>query len=241
MGAKTAILAYIDGNAGQQLGRSERLTVEVARQLVNRIHPDRPAEQLPDATLADEVWPSDDHTYVAAFAGVYLVCDQRFAVERPSQLAPHLFDLAAGRRVLLHTMHSGSDALAIGVWEAGQLRRALGVRSGTVVENVGPLLPFEAPYWRHHDADGETTSVPIRPLDLGEAALRAWFGFALEGEISRNQIDPDDIPVYGFRTADPTGAEQATRQALLEQFRRTHTLRRYSMGPDGTLVEIIDA
>jgi hypothetical protein len=162
MGAKTAILAFVDDNAIQPLRQGNRLTVEAARQIVRLVHPDFPVEQVSDAMLGDEIWPDDDHTYVAAFAGAELLCDRRFAIHRPSQLSSHLLKMAAGRRVLLHAMNTVSDTLAIGMWESGRLRRALSVSPGGVVEDIGSPLEFEAPYWgtgvRH-----DTASVPFRP------------------------------------------------------------------------------
>ena len=61
---------------------------------------------------------------------------------------------------------------------------------------------------------------------MGEAALLVWSGFVLEGDVSGNQVDPYEIEVHGYRTADPTGAQQAARQAALDEFLRTHPLRR---------------
>ncbi|GAA1542175.1 hypothetical protein GCM10009827_072100 [Dactylosporangium maewongense] len=42
----------------------------------------------------------------------------------------------------------------------------------------------------------------LKGCELGEAALRAWFGFVLEGDTSADQIDPFKVAMYGFRTAD---------------------------------------
>jgi hypothetical protein len=172
------------------------------------------------------------------------VCDRRLAIDRPSQLPAHLLDLAAGRRVILHAMNSTSDSLSIAMWEAGRLRRALSVGPDSVVEDIGLRLGFEEPFWtaQHptgaHVRPGRVGPVPFAPLEMGEAALLAWFGFRLEGSVRSNQVDPGTIALHGYRTADQSGAEQAARQAALEEFRRTHTLRRYKLGPGGRLVEL---
>jgi hypothetical protein len=42
MGPKTAIVAFVHGDASEQLRKADRLTVEAARQLIGLVHPDRP-------------------------------------------------------------------------------------------------------------------------------------------------------------------------------------------------------
>jgi hypothetical protein len=44
---------------------------------------------------------------------------------------------------------------------------------------------------------------PFHPLELGEAALGALFGFVLEGtgQPDDPDLDPDEIPLVGFQIA----------------------------------------
>jgi hypothetical protein len=66
--------------------------------------------------------------------------------------------------------------------------------------------------------------LPFHPLDLGEEALRALFGFVLEGRPDPSDLDADEIHLHGFRVTDQTGHEQAERERMLaaaRQMRRT--------------------
>ncbi|WP_329029428.1 MULTISPECIES: DUF6928 family protein [unclassified Streptomyces] len=148
--------------------------------------------------LAESTHPPEGITYAASFPGVDLVCDRRLMFYRPSELPAYLLKAAAGRRVILHAMHSVSDWLAFAVWEEGRLRRSLSLSpDGGIVENVGDPLPFEAPYWAG-DRAMEDYALPFHPLDLGNEALRSFFGFLLEGSLSPEDVDPDTVPLLGF-------------------------------------------
>lgn len=113
--------------------------------------------------LAESTHPPEGITYAASFPGVDLVCDRRLMFYRPSELPAYLLKAAAGRRVILHAMHSVSDWLAFAVWEEGRLRRSLSLSpDGGIVENVGDPLPFEAPYWAG-DRAMEDYALPFHP------------------------------------------------------------------------------
>jgi hypothetical protein len=81
------------------------------------------------------------------------------------------------------------------------------------MDRYGHLPERERPELVARAVGGTPTAFDVTKTGQYSAALRAWFGFGLEGDVSTNHIDPYDIPVYGFRTADPTGAEQSVRQA----------------------------
>ncbi|MEU6862169.1 hypothetical protein ABZ924_02635 [Streptomyces sp. NPDC046876] len=154
-------------------------------------------------------------TYAGSFPSVDLVCDRRLMFVRPSEVSVHVLEAAAGRRVILHAMHSVSDWLAFAVWEDGRLRRSLSLSpDGGIVEDIGDPFPFETPFWagdRPVDPDPEWEeepyALPFHPLELGNEALRAFFGFLLEGHPSVEDVDPDGIPLLGFRRA--TASESA--------------------------------
>ncbi|MBB2947381.1 hypothetical protein FB565_007149 [Actinoplanes lutulentus] len=76
---------------------------------------------------------------------------------------------------------------------------------------------------------------------MGGQALRALFGFILEGRPEPGDIDPFDVHMHGFRVADPTGREQAERDARMTQLvAMMRPARRYRMMPDGTQRELAD-
>jgi hypothetical protein len=145
-------------------------------------------------------------------------------------------------------MHSVSDWLCFAVWDNGSLVRSLSVSpSGGIGENIGEPYDFELPYWAGERPVGSTLSgdpypLPFHPLELGEDALRALFGFILEGRPDPSDVDPYQVPLRGFRVADPTGREQAEREAEMKQLlQQMGPPRRYRMKPDGTFEEIRDA
>jgi hypothetical protein len=156
--------------------------------------------------------------FAAAFPGLGILCDGSVALDRPSELPARYTD-APGGRVVLHAMHSVVDWFAFGVWEKGRLVRALSVSPDHgIIENIGDPLPFEVPYWdgEHSEEDDDDEegpedpdSLPFHPLELGEEALAAFFGFRLEGVPT--EIDPFNIPVAGFRSARPRSVLQRLR------------------------------
>lgn len=55
---------------------------------------------------------------------------------------------AAQGTARLHAMHSVVDWFAFGVGQDGQLQRSLSLLPDNgILENFGPKLPFEEPYW----------------------------------------------------------------------------------------------
>jgi hypothetical protein len=248
MGAKTGVLVFADTDVPAALrGATSLPDRERVAALVHRVHPGYAVEYVDDSELGDAVYPPTDLIYATSIGGVDVLCDQRFMIDSPSQLPGHLLDLAEGRNVILHAMHSVVDWLAFAVWENGALVRSLSLSpDGGIGENIGEPFEFERPYWA-----GEHPVVPVpgwpnqgpyplpfHPLDLGEEALRALFGFILEGMPQPTDVDPYSVPMYGFRASDPTGEEQAAREALMAQALRQMGPPRRFRYVDGVLVEI---
>ncbi|MER5872212.1 hypothetical protein [Streptomyces sp. NPDC002044] len=214
MGAKTGLLAYADGDITAALREvTEADTTETAG-LVERLYPGWVTEAREGEILSEGTYPADGLTYAASFPGVDIVCDRRLMIDRPSQLPEHLVAASAGRRMVLHAMHSVMDWLAFAVWEDGRLVRSLSLSPDSgVIEDIGEPFPFEAPYWAgdhpvEMDPDWEDEApypLPFHPLELGEEALRAFFGFILEGRRAPTDIDPDEVRLHGFRLTVPGG------------------------------------
>jgi hypothetical protein len=74
-----------------------------------------------------------------------------------------------------------------------------------ILENIGDKRSFEIPYWagKHPAIDGDDEDAeypfPFHPLELGEAALKEFFGYNLEGEIDESQPDVESIPLLTFK------------------------------------------
>lgn len=247
MGAKTALLAFARGDIRPVLRDASRSERAEAEALVRRVHPGYTVEPADESTLVDSTYPYDGMTYATVLPGVELVCDPRLALDRPSVLPEHLLGLGAGRRIVVHGMHSGSDSLAFAVWENGVLVRSLSLSpDGGIQENIGEPFEFESPYWAgEHPVedvlggpDEGPYPLPFHPLELGEEALRALFGFVLEGYLAPDDVDAEGVHLHGFWVTDPTGREQAERDAALaEALRRMGPPRRFRIGPDGRLQE----
>lgn len=138
MGAKTALLAFAKGDPRQALRRATRSDRAQVEASVRRLHPGYDVEPIDDGTLADWVHPPDDTTYATVLPGVELFCDLRLVLDRPSELPAHLLRAGAGRRIVMHGMHSVSDWLCFAVWEDGTLVRSLSLSpDGGIQENLG--------------------------------------------------------------------------------------------------------
>lgn len=132
--------------------------------------------------------------------------------DTPSHLPEHLVSAGAGRRLVLHAMHSVVDWLAFAVWEDGHLLRSLSLSPDRgVIENIGTPLPFEQPYWSgdrpadvipRPDEDEEPYPLPFHPLELGEEALRSLYGFVQEGYPEPDDVDAATVRLLGFCFGD---------------------------------------
>jgi hypothetical protein len=248
VGAKTALLAFADGDLRTALRGAGGGDQHEAEALIGEVHPGYRMEPIGDGALSDDVYPPDDITYAAVLPGVRLLCDRRLVLDRPSELPPHLRKLGEGRRIIMHAMHSVVDWFAFAVWEDGQLVRSLSLSpDGGIEENLGKPYEFEVPYWAGKHSvepvpgwpDQRPYPLPFHPLEFGEEALRGLFGFTIEGYPHPDDIDAEAVRLHGFRVTDPTGTEQAEREALYAEARRQMgSPRRFQMGPDGTLQEV---
>ncbi|WP_067484078.1 DUF6928 family protein [Actinomadura hibisca] len=245
MGAKTGLLIYADGEISQALRAASAPGPAQAAALVERLYPGRVVREGEPSSLGDGCYPSPGTVYAGSFPGVDVVCDQRVMLDHPSELAGHLVEASAGRRLVLHAMHSVVDWLAFAVWEDGQLVRSLSLSPDNgIMEDIGDPLPFEESFWAGEhpvpddpDWSEEPYPLPFHPLDLGEAALRALLGFILEGMPEPDDIDPYGIELLGFQIADPD--EVVAHDAAMEEaVRAMGQPRRFTFGPDGSLSEI---
>lgn len=250
MGAKTAILAFADGDLREALRGAVPCSPKDAEALVRRVHPGYTVESIHDGTL-EYTYPMDDVTYATVLAGGEVVCDKRLVMDNPSELPPHLLELGAGRRIIMHGMHSVVDWLCFAVWEDGRLVRSLSLSPGDgIIENIGEPYEFERPFWagehpvlpwpgEEDDEDDGPYPFVFHPLELGEEALRALFGFTIEGEVRDDAVDIASVHMHGFSVTDPTGVEQAEREAFYQQFSQSmEPPRFYEVGPDGSMREV---
>ncbi|MFJ9755057.1 DUF6928 family protein [Streptomyces sp. NPDC101149] len=239
---------YADGDVPGLL--REAGTADLARTagMMRRLYPGWETEESAGSTLWDGVYPPEGTAYAASWPGVEFIGDQRVMIDFPSQLPEHLVAASAGRRLVLHAMHSVVDWLAFAVWEDGRLVRSLSLSPDSgIIENIGEPLSFEVPYWAGDrpadvipwpDEDEEPYPLPFHPLELGEDALRALCGFVREGHPEPDDIDTANIRLHGFRVRDPHGPDPAEREAALQKaMEAMGPPRFFSLGPDGSLIE----
>lgn len=248
MGAKTGLLVYADDDVPGLLQQVGAADLEQTSVMMRRLYPSCEIEDTDGSDLYEGVYPPDGTAYAGSWPGVEIICDQRVMIDFPSQLPRHLVAASAGRRLVLHAMHSVVDWLAFAVWEDGRLIRSLSLSPDHgIIENIGEPLAFELPYWaggRPADVipwpgeEEEPYALPFHPLELGEDALRALCGFIKEGMPEPGDVDAENIELRGFRVRDPNGPDLAEKEAELRRaMEAMGPPRFFTMGPDGLLVE----
>jgi hypothetical protein len=203
---RTAIVAYGDSDVAHVLRSAPVLDRTATAELVRKAFPDNRIDDAGDALLYDCLDPAEDLAYVGSFRGVDLICSWRLVDQRPSQAARRCLPAARLPNVYLHSMHGATNRIAFAAWQSGTLVRSLSLAADDeVVENLGEPLPFEAPFWAGErtadpdESDGVAYAYPFHPRDLGEEALRAFLGFGLGGMGSLDEVDPEVIPLVGYR------------------------------------------
>ena len=201
---------YADGDVAGALRDAGELDRAATDALVARLLPGLAVVAVGDGNLGSSVNPPAGLLYAGVFEGLTIICAAELGEIRPGDLRPGWLAEGAGRRVVLHSMHSVSDFLGFAVWGAdGTLERALCVSPDDgVVEDGGERLAFERAYWdgRHPveaDEDEEPYPLPFHPLDLGEDALAALCGFVIVGGPPEGMPDPGRVPLAGFRLPVP--------------------------------------
>jgi hypothetical protein len=207
MGAKDWMVFYAERDVPSVLRERPTLDREATERLAARLFPGHTVTALDDVSLLDGN-PPDDEVYAAVWPGAMVVCSGELGIDRPSTLDRRFIEAGAGRTIYLHAMHSVVDWFAFAVWQSdGQLRRALSLSPDSgIVENIGDPLPFEEPFWAgdrpavdpEDDDDEDPYPLAFHPLELGEEALGALFGFVYEGPASVDTIDPEDITLAAF-------------------------------------------
>lgn len=257
MGAKTGLLAYTTGNVADALrNRPAESSREAAEMFVQRLHPGWPVapREDPYANLSEMVHPPEDIVYAVCFPDVDILCSRTVMLDRPSELPPRYLQAAEGRTVILHAMHSVVDFLAFAIWKDGVLIRSLSLSPDSgIIEDVGEHLPFEEPYWAgEHPVEpldfvplpgqpgpsGDPYPLPFHPLELGEEALRALFGFIIEGFPDPDDIDAFEVPVHGFDVVDLDGQTPEERKAERDALMAKMGPPRMFRMQDGVLVEV---
>lgn len=248
MGAKSALLVYASCHPADLLRMPPPPDPGQTTALVATTHPGWSGTPGGGGRLAECIYPPQGLVYAGSFPGIDVLCDQEVMADRPSGLPAHLLEPGAGRRVILHAMHSVSDWFAYAIWDDGALVRSLSLDPGTgVIEDIGARQPFEAPFWAGKHAVPPSGGrpghpLPFHPLDLGEAALHELMGFVLEGRREETDVAAGEVELIEFAV---TPAVRITKEQI-DEFIRTRKRTTYRVGrggthrigPDGSLIPI---
>ncbi len=200
------MIVYSNGDASENFKAEKSLDKEATISLLNKLYPDEQLEPIDDGDLS-YTNPPDDIIYAGCFNNVSVIAAKEFAGDYPSKVNPRFIDFSLGENIYLHAMHSAVDWLAFAKWENGKLVRALSLSPDSgILEEIGNRLAFEFDYWegKHPAVDPEEEDkfdypFVFHPLELGEAALKEFFGYQLEGYIDENLLEPEEIPLLGFK------------------------------------------
>lgn len=209
MGAKTWMLVYTKDAPKQILNGYPQPDREATTALVRQLFSDEKTLPLADGNLSFTC-PSSDEIVAGCFPDLVIIGAAEFGIDFPSQLSSKFISAFSDGTLYLHAMHSAVDWLAFAVWRNGILERSLSLSPDSgILEDIGARLPFELPYWEGchpaFDPDDEDAAYPFvfHPLELGEAALQALFGYQLEGVVDPSLINPHRIPLMHFRRKKP--------------------------------------
>jgi hypothetical protein len=208
MGAKTWMLVGTPASARDAFRAQPALDHEATMGLAKRLFPKEQFDVLGAGDLGCTC-PPDDELHIGSFPGVTVVSASEFGIDYPSQLDQRFLSAMDSRTIYLHAMHSVVDWFAFGVWREGKLERSLSLspESG-VMEDIGPRYSFELPYWsgehpavdpEEEENDEDAYPFPFHPLDLGEAALKEFFGYQLEGLIDDTLLQPESIELVRLK------------------------------------------
>lgn len=200
------MLVYSSRNAAEALRGNPELDREATLRLAKGLFPKEKLEPIGEGDLS-YTCPPDDELHIGCFPCVSILAAKEFGIDYPSRLAARFIEGGGAGTIYLHAMHSVVDWFGFAQWSGGKLVRSLSLSPDSgVLEDIGPRLPFEELYWAgQHPAteDGEEYAFPFHPLELGEAALKEFFGYQLEGLIDPGMLEPESIRLVKYRRSRP--------------------------------------
>jgi hypothetical protein len=203
VGAKTWMLVYSTAKVAEALRWGSQLDRDGTLKLATSLFPKDQLELIGEGDLS-YTCPPDDELHIGCFPTVSIVAAKEFGIGYPSELPASFISYGGSGTIYLHAMHSVVDWFAFAQWSNGKLMRSLSLSPDNgVLENIGQRLPFEEPFWsgRHpvgHDGEDDYP-LPFHPLDLGEAALKEFFGYQLEGIIDPELLQPESVPLIKYK------------------------------------------
>ncbi len=206
MGAKSWMLVYSNGNAAEILQSRPKLDRQKSAEFAQQLFPAARFETIDDGNLAYNCCPRGKDIYIGCFPKLSIVAAKEIGIDCPSKLPASFLNINYGKTVYLHATHSVVDWFAYAIWENGKLIRSLSLAPDNgIIEDIGVRREFERPYWSgdhpvFEPGEGDQSyPFAFHPLDLGDAALLDMFGYQIEGYDESSHIDPEEIPLIGFK------------------------------------------
>lgn len=204
MGAKTWMLAYCKGVPSEVLKTEPPLDRKATLAFAKQLFPTQDLIELDDTDLYSTC-PPDDEIVVGCFPGLSIIAATEFGIDAPSKLPPAFVDAMPSHSVYFLAMHSVVDWFAYAIWRGKTLQRSLSLSPDSgVIEDIGSKESFEEPFWAGKvpafDPGDEDDEYPFNfhPLELGEAALLALFGYQIEGA-GPPEVSPEKITLMRFK------------------------------------------
>ena len=197
------MLVYANGDVGEALRVGPQLDRDATLKLASQLFSRDKLVPIGDGDLS-YTCPPNDELHIGCFPGISILAAKEFGIDYPSKLPTSFIEAGGSGTVYLHAMHSVVDWLAFAQWINGRLVRSLSLspESG-ILEDIGQRLAFEEPFWsgRHSatEDDKEDYPFPFHPLELGEAALKGFFGYQIEGPIDPALLEPESIPLLKYK------------------------------------------
>lgn len=212
--AKVEILAFATGLPRTDLAGHRPGTAAAAQAALSLLFPGRIGAPLPAADLLTAGFPEYGRVYAATFGPATVICGQDLVelVDLAAAVAP----LSNGRNVFRLQINSRIDSVALEILapDGNPVREVMLVGEEGVIFDIGPHLDFESRFWAgDSDAHGSFRGIngaemPFEANDFGEAALRSLFGFVIDADPERGDLDPGAIRLHGFviaaDSADPS-------------------------------------
>ena len=203
------MIVYSDDQSLTKFKGYPRPDLEKTASLLARLFPNERLERIDDGNLSFTC-PPDDLIYAGCFDGISVVAAKEFGKDNPSKIDRRFISESLFKNAYIHAMHSVVDWFAFAKWEGGELTRSLSLSPDSgIIEDIGEKLDFEIPYWKGEhpavDPEDHEEEYPFRfhPLELGEEALKEFFGYQLEGYVNNELIDPEKIKLFGYKRPKP--------------------------------------
>ena len=202
MGAKTWMLVHANTNVAETLSGSPPLDRDATLLLAASLFSKYKLEPIGEGDISFTC-PPNNEVHIGCFPGVSILAAKEFAIDYPSKLLASFVSPEHGGTVYLHAMHSVVDWFAFAQWVNGCLIRSLsGLPTAAfwkISANGYPLKSRFAPAKIQSPVTVVRYPLPFHPLEMGEAALKEFFGYQLEGFGDAPPLQPESIPLVKFK------------------------------------------